>query len=1275
MKKSLLFAAGLAALAMPLSAQRLVEGYIQMPESGSLHTYINAWNGGNGKLEVNGKTWEDEEFFISRVKPKDRFYNTATQVRSNLTQWNGTSGTDKRYLNWVPINDPAFNAIPNGVWDQEVFSMWSYMDHWGDWTSPFGWVPGAFSDVAHKNGVAVSGLASVPNAAISEGWKACFEGLISLGYQKVGDFLYYHGVNGLGYNSEWSGWSPARLSTMHQNLLSYMNQKGDNIFENIWYNGVTDSGSLQFDHALSSSPNIMKGCSMFMNYNWVSESRMAENINTVKGLGRSPFVIYAGMDQQGGQPKSGANYPTLANYQYSIGLWGAHSHNMFWEGRGNAGTTVDATQRYYLDLTEKWYTGGSLNPAIKQEIQTNRNHRPTDSWAGISAMMSARSVLSWDLNEEPFYTFFNIGNGKFFNWKGERVSDNEWYSIGIQDYMPTWRWWWAPSFLQKDVTAGSTNMNAAITWDDAYMGGSCIKINGTTTKEYIHLFKTNFTANGETKIRVTFKILGGKGDLKLAFTNSAATTETNSTPIFTADQCAQIEDNSYKAGAEGWTTVEVPFKVIGRTTNMSVLALCFENAENLEMLLGGVEVERKSSFPTPSAPTVTSSKVLGNGFTGVDGKIFWKMGTPSVSTPTYNSDVNTSMFKVYSQEEGGEPVFSGATTSWAAVAFRCPNTDSSKKIRFGVSAVSMDTKSESAISWGEWFSKGQYVASDEIAINKSIIKPGESFEVAYLDDRHASSTWTITDTEGKTVASGNGTSLSVENGLELGSYNLYIDKGTDNERSFMTYVNITSEAVGALPEVYGLTYEGNDVDDSDAAVEISLEDHPTLGYTGRKADGSTSRCLSLANRYIGCSVGDLGIGGTRTSISVAGWFRFSSIPDKQWNFMNISNKGASWPQNTWGWAWNHGSAEGKISCAFRGAASDGSSPGELHYEFPNTVLQAGVWTHIAWICEYEGTSNFRCVLYINGVKQESEWVAYNKWNAGNGGSIQYQGKTDDFCPNRTYQYTNNDRIYFGGAAHQGASIDGLVDDFQVWGKAMTAEDVRKSMSGITKDNVPDGLFCLWDFETAPTSDNGFTAIGSKSNVKAYSYDYLGEAQNGGMQFTTYEPTYETGCPFLPGTAYPVVTKAVWSDTDRKTEFATVDSRATTEGEAGQAVVNFVEAGDHTVTLTLENNHGSDSKDFPVFKVLNDDIQGIGEVAADGSSLEAYTEGNVLFLEFGQDGVYDVEVYNTAGVLVGAQKLNAVAGQYARVALGTPGVYLVKASVNGKALRTVKVLSK
>ncbi len=1295
MKKTLLFVAGLALVSMPLSAQRLKQGYITMPGSGQLAEYVNAWNGGNGTITMDGKAWEDEEFFISRVKPKVRFYNNDSQVRSELTQYSSTNanGNDKRYINWVPINDPDFNAIPNGIWDQDVFSMWSYVDHYGNWTAPFGWTPGAFSDVAHKNGVAVSGVASVPWGSISAAWKSSLQAVSNLSSTQLGKFLYYFGQDGLGYNSEWSGYSPSGLISLHDGLKTYMSSRNP-IWEVIWYGGTTDSGGCSFDIGLSGSNSLYRSASIFLNYNWNNTSYMSSSISTSKNMGKSPFFIYAGMNQQGGEPKSGDNYPLLSRYQYSIGIWGAHSQNMFWEGRGAAGTTTEAIQRHYLDITERWYTGSARNPAVRKTIKTVRDHRPNADWAGISSMMTARSTLSWDIYDEPFYTYFNLGNGKFFNWAGERVSDNPWYSIGIQDYLPTWRYWFAPSFMDGDISASEVNLSATFTWEDAYFGGSCLQISGSTNTEYLHLFKTNFIYDYGHKVTIRYKLLEGSGNVGLVLSPASdpKTPEEDGTTmmLFTKENSEEVCDKSYAKGADGWQTAVFESGADGlfNVEGIGVIALKFSDVENMKLLIGELRIENPGGYGTPAAPVVKSTKVLANSYTGVDAKIIWKMNNSKpVGEPCYNSDVNASMFKVYAQEEGGEAEFLGATTSWAAIGFRAKNTDPSKQIRFGVSAVSVDHKTESAISWGSYMSKGTYTPSDEVVVDKTIIKPFESFTCRYVDSNHASSTWTLVNAAGSVVASGSGVELNVATGLEQGGYDLYLDRGTSNERVFGYFVQITGEGVGALPEIYSISRDGQDVDEGDADVEIQLTDTPTLGYTGRKADGSASRCVSLASRYIGCSIGDLGIGGTNTSISVAGWFKFNAIPDKSWNFMNISNKQASWPQNTWGWAWNHGSPDGKIYCTFRGNASDGGSPGELHYSFPNTVLQAGVWTHIAWICEYSGTS-FRCFLYINGVKQESRWYQYAVGNVTNPRTVngdtyswdEVDGErvghhtTDQWVANQTYQYTNSDRIYFGGAAHGGAAIDGLVDDFQVWNKAMTAEEVKKSMNGIDRSNISGlSIMALWDFESEHGDDYSFSSIGTKGGVGAYSYDFNGNPELGGMVFQAYEPVYTNGCPFLSGTAYPVVTEAVWKDDDdRKTKFAASTTGATA-GEAGKADVTFANAGDHNVSLTLQNNYGSDTRQFPVFVIA--ETQGIDDIVADGGEMNAYTVENVLFLEFGADGAYDIEVYNAAGVLVASKKLNAVAGQNARISLGAKGVYLVKASVDGQLLRTVKVLNK
>lgn len=1284
-KKSIFFCSALL-VAGSASAQKLAEGYVTFPASEKLHEYVSAWNNGSGQISINGVTWEDEEFFTSRVKPKERFYNTATQVYPTLTQYNATSktGTDHRYLNWVPMGNADFNALPNGVFDSEAFSMWSYVDHYGNWTTAYGWAVGAFADAAHKNGVAVSGVASIPNSSMPSGWATCLEGVIAQGSDKVGKFLHYHGVDGLGYNSEWSNWSPQGkgLTNLHKELYSYMNSKGNNIFENVWYNGTTQSGGCSFDHAINETNcgDLVLGTSVFLNYNWATRGYLSSNQTFMQNKGLNPFHLYGGMNQEGSSSDNGGHFDILPNYQTSIGIWGSHQVNQFWKEHGVGGATPIATQSYYLNNIEQWYTNYWRNPAVKGTLKNIGQPVVRDEWAGISALVSARSVLQWDLKSEPFFTFFNLGNGAFFNWKGERVSDNQWYSLGVQDHLPTWRFWFAPTWMATTVDKNAQKMDAVFTWDDAYFGGSCLKVTGTSASEYLHLFKTHFTVTKGDKIRVTFKILGGSADIDFSWKTNNSTTEQKIT-LVSASECGDIENQSYVEGAKGWTTKEIEVGTLPRGASaMDLIALHFKNAENLELLLGGLEIDRGYSTVTPAAPTVKSCKILSNNYAGVDAKLIWTMDNDNgrnTGTPVYNSDVNTSMFKVYSQEEGGEPVFLGATTSWAAIAFRGENTDASKKIRFGVSAVSMDTKAESEIAWSAYQAKGSYVASADVEISKAMIKPNEEFSCYYVDANHASSTWALVDLNGNTVASGNGIRLDVPDGLpSTGGYDLVLDKGTANERTFAYFVQVSAEEVGALPVVYTIANEDGDLTNSTSPISIQLTDTPTLSYTGRKADGSASRAVSLNNHWIGARIGDMGITAT-TSVSVGGWFKFNEIPDGEWNFINIVNKGDGWPQNEWGWCWNHGLADGSLHFVFRGNDSDGSTPGELHYDFPNTKIQAGMWTHIIMVFEKNGAA-FRCTLYINGVKQESTWYQTRTGSDKAEANWLYRNKgTDDWCPQISATRSDNAYVLFGGTVYNGKSIDGIVDDFQVWNKVVTEEDIQKSMAGITANNIPSGLACLWAFEDDADSDNFMTGFGSYGSTKLSTHEWVTLTNNseGAKGIETYAPAYTPGCPFLAGTAYPVVTEAKWSDTDRKTQFVKLESRAAaTEGESGSATVNFVSAGDHTVTLTLENNYGSNSMDFPVYTVV-DNTQGIEDIDIDANDVNIYTVDNVLFLEFAQDGNYDVQVYNAAGMLVGSEKLSAVAGQNARITLGAPGVYMVKASLNGNVLRTLKVLSK
>ena len=396
-----------------LQAQSLKENYIQWQNNkgDKLSATVDAWS-------RNGKVSEDDNFFISRVKPKARFRNQNTQVLKDLNDTN-----DKRLVAWVPFNNPETNALPDGIFDSEVFSLWSYVSHWGDWTAPLGRIPAALMDVAHKNGVAVSSAGTVPFGSLTPEWNIELRAIGNLNGQKLADFLYYYGQDGFGYNSEWSEWNriTQKLRDKHIEVNKLMESRNP-IFENMWYDLTQDNGRNSFKNKLDDQNKLNfgdadnKAFSLFLNYNWNSDWILQSSVEYAKTLNRDPLYLYAGVNMQGGEPRQNS-WPLLKKHNISIGLWGAHSKNMFWESRNEKGSSEETMQRSYMLRTERYFTGGTRNPANTPEVTSAMKYNVDNKdWHGMSTWMTAKSTLSWDLATEPFITYFNLGNGKFFNW-------------------------------------------------------------------------------------------------------------------------------------------------------------------------------------------------------------------------------------------------------------------------------------------------------------------------------------------------------------------------------------------------------------------------------------------------------------------------------------------------------------------------------------------------------------------------------------------------------------------------------------------------------------------------------------------------------------------------------------------------------------------------------------------------------------------------------------------------------------------------------------------
>lgn len=1299
MKRAILLSLAATAV-IGASAQKWHEGDIEWIKSSAFATNVTNWNT-NGKL-----TAEDDNFFISRVRPKLRFRNEATQVRENLKE----GENDRRLVAWLPFNihdgnqaaPDSRDALPSGVFDSEVFTMWNYVDHWGDWTAPMGQIPAGLTDVAHKNGVAVSSVASIPFGAITSEWSAALNNIrttfnTDANTQKAVKYLTYFGHDGLGYNSEFSGYYYlSYIRSFHEWLLKGLNTEynkvvpGYNNQENIWYDGTNDSGSIQFDAGLGShnyrtwGPKGQERSSLFLNYNWVMSSgstslleRCVTNAaSATYGNGRSPLYLYCGLNMQGGEPAAYRKpWEAFAKYNLSIGLWGQHKVNMFFEGRGSNGTSPEAQQATYQSRIENWFTGGSHNPVNVPTTLSGAVTCKTDDkdFHGMSTFMSARSTLKWDLAKEAFVTYFNSGNGKFFNWEGKRQHNSEWYNIASQDFMPTWRWWFTSKFLGKKAEDVAANgLKASITWDDAYMGGSTVRIAGSTTPdEYLHLFKTAYELKAGDVIKFVYKLNSGSADASLVMSvNGAESTVAKEVSVCTTD----IFSDNTEWITKTYTVAEGD-GLAGKT--LAILGLKFANATNMDLLLGELSIKR-GTLAAPTTPEITAVKVLRSHYAGVDAKVIFNVpNSKEAGTVCYNDEVGASFFKIWAREEGKEPVLMGTTTSWAAMCYSTPfagDENGNGKIAFGVQAVSLDHSTSSEIVWSDYVASGDRVYSDEITFDKTTITPDEDFTISTVDPKRTFKfeIWTAGDNSTKVAESSTATNAWTCSGLsKVGTYDL-LTIGTNNTQSdTITYKNliiVNDASTGRLPRVESLTANGYT-----SSVEVVKAADVKLEYTGRAANGAVSRGIKLQEKFFGVRSGDL-FDNQYQSFSIAGWLRIDELPGScEW--IDVRNHGGAWPRNNWGWLWTNITKDGKLMDFHHDmtAAESGAIQNPLVYDFGQaTFFRPGQWTHFAFTFDRDNTK-CRTMVYINGKRLESKWFYYT-WTNDDFITDPYNttktpaqtGTTEDYVQASKNMPTDA-FLSIGGTRHTGRGgglgFTGVLDDFQIWDRAMSQEEVNKSMAGLDGNNLPEGVAAYWDFEAAPNGDNVFAAKGSKAGNKG-GYYKLAEGASEGQGGVVYEaPVFTSGCPFIKGHDYKIETKP-----------SVVANKATITGltgndKEGSVNLSYANDGEYTATLTLTNDLGSDSKTFPVIKVGNP--SGLDEVAT--GELRTYAIDDVLYLEAAETGNYQVVVYTLDGRTVVNAAQHVAAGDFMKVNLAAaPGTYVVSVRLNGAEVRALKL---
>ena len=214
-----------------------------------------------------------------------------------------------------------------------------------------------------------------------------------------------------------------------------------------------------------------------------------------------------------------------------------------------------------------------------------------------------------------------------------------------------------------------------------------MRITGSTDGEYLQLFKTKYALQDGDKLTIRYKVLSGNSGMAWALSAEGAETTAVSSSIKSASSSPSVGE-----WVEHTITFGSGFGQVGLSgKTLAMMALRFTEAEDLDVLIGEVSLTRKDAV-TPEAPVlrtdVKGKDAEGHVYTyeagaaiwdytyeGATVKLVWSMGEAPEDKPwetVRNSDVNAWYYKVYVQQEEGDPVMCTATTSWAAYVVNAP---------------------------------------------------------------------------------------------------------------------------------------------------------------------------------------------------------------------------------------------------------------------------------------------------------------------------------------------------------------------------------------------------------------------------------------------------------------------------------------------------------------------------------------------------------------------------------------------------------------------------
>ncbi|MDO4766158.1 MAG: bacterial Ig-like domain-containing protein [Eubacteriales bacterium] len=637
-----------------------------------------------------GKTLRpiSEMFHLDRIlewekwsSPDDDLNRASVPLRPRFTgHVVNPLASDKAKIQSVPLmnskNDED-NSVNGDDFDVFAFDFWQYVDQMVFWDGP---IPTAdVIDAGHRNGVPVYGTLFFNWSTSAEDRRVVEKFLTSKMVNgkkvfpvadKLIDMVEFYGFDGYFINQEtsmYSGWGAVMRDFMLYAQRRAKERKTRVRFS--WYDAMSNSGPrVHYDAVTSGNDFFMKrygddkqyaSDEFFINFNWMGKT--TGTVNHMQSIDRDPFDAYAGFELQQRSYNTSIGYPDLLGpdkkLRVSIGLYTPDSI------RGMALTPED-----YHEQERNFWVGFDGDPTTSADTNSKGKW-----WRGMARFVADKSAIM----EMPFNTYFNTGHGRKWFIDGALSKNEEWNSRGVQEILPTWRWWIRSS--------DDSPLTAKYDFTDAYNSGNSLLFTGNSSAgetNKIMLYSTRLDASADTKLKVAYK--GGEGATAYI---DLGTAEDYSENGFTAFELPKAENGE-------WKVAELP-----------VAALSGQKIHSIRLRLVGSEEKSDFSFNLGQLALYNDSGKPEMVTDGQVDEVIFRSSSNAEARLSWTPVADAEYYEVYQQNSNGTKSIINATSSkyfYAEKITRDAQMSGTTQELYVVSVGKNGVKSEPAVITLDW---------------------------------------------------------------------------------------------------------------------------------------------------------------------------------------------------------------------------------------------------------------------------------------------------------------------------------------------------------------------------------------------------------------------------------------------------------------------------------------------------------------------------------------------------------------------------------------------